>query len=127
MPGQAKDAILSFITIPSRDADYGVEAHNEFEILTGNKSLIANVDHRASNGTLSLSLWDATSGKDGAEGSIKTILVRLGLARVLKTKKRGWEKAYGDFFQVLEREEKNAQLRRDGMWEYGHIGDSDDD
>ena len=50
LPGQAKDATLSFVTLPARNADYGIEAQNEFEVLTGNKSLVANVDYRAQTG-----------------------------------------------------------------------------
>jgi staphylococcal nuclease domain-containing protein 1 len=127
LPGQAKDATLSFVTLPPRDADYGAEAQSEFEALTGTKSLVANVDHRAPNGAMSLTLWDPNNGKEGAEGSINTEMVKLGLARVIKPKKRGWEKAYENFFQVLEKEEKSAQTKREGMWEYGHVGDSDED
>src|SRR5271170_7464312 len=127
LPAQAKDATLSFITLPARDADYGLEAQNEFELLTGNKSLVANVDHRAPNGAMSLTLWDPKSGKEGPEGSINAEMVRLGLARVVKSKKRGWEKAYGNVFEVLEKEERSAQTKREGMWEYGHVGDSDED
>ena len=127
MPGQAKDAILSFVSLPTRDADYGVEAQNEFEVLTGNKALVANVDYRAPNGTMSLTLWDPKTGKDGAESSINVEMVKMGLARVIKPKKRSWHKAYGNMFEVLEKEEKNAQNRRQGMWEYGHVGDSDED
>ena len=127
LPAQAKDATLSFVTLPAGNTDYGVEAQNEFEGLTGVKSLVANVDHRAPNGTMSLSLWDPKSGKDGPEGSINAELVRLGLARVIKTKRRGWEKAYANVLEVLEKEEKNAQIKREGMWEYGHVGDSDED
>lgn len=127
LPGQAKDAKLSFVTLPSRDADYGVEAHNEFELLTGNKSLVANVDHRIPGGAMSLTLWDPKNGKDGAESSINAEMVKSGFARVVKAKKRGWEKAYANIFQVLEKEEKNSQAKRQGMWEYGHVGDSDED
>ena len=76
---------------------------------------------------MSLTLWDPKTDKDGAEGSINTEMVKLGLARVLKAKKRGWQKAYENVLQVLENEEKNAQTKREGMWEYGHVGDSDDD
>lgn len=127
MPAQAKDATLSFVTLPARSADYGIEAQNEFEVLTGNKSLVANVDHRSSNGTMSLTLWDPKTGKEGADSSINAEMVKLGLARVLKSKKRGWEKAYENVFVILEKEEKNAQTKREGMWEYGHVGDSDED
>ena len=127
LPGQAKDATLSFVTLPARDADYGIEAQNEFENLTGNKQLVANVDYRASNGLMSLTLWDPKSGKEGAEGSINVEMVKLGLAKLVKGKKRGWEKAYENVLQVLEKEEKNAQTKREGMWEYGHVGDSDED
>ena len=127
LPGQAKDAVLSFVTLPARGADYGVEAHNGFEGITSNKSLVANVDHRTSNGVMSLTLWDPKTGKDGPEGSINAAMVRLGLARVLKKKKRSWEKAYANILEILETEEKSAHAKREGMWEYGHIGDSDED
>src|SRR5271170_4171584 len=40
LPAQAKDATLSFVTLPAHDADYGHEAQNEFEHLTGGKSLV---------------------------------------------------------------------------------------
>lgn len=89
--------------------------------------MVANVDHRGSNGVMSLTLWDPKTGKDGPDGSVNAEMVRLGLARVVKGKKRGWEKAYGDILEVLEKEEKNAQTKREGMWEYGHVGDSDED
>ena len=127
LPGQAKDATLSFVTLPARDADYGVEAHNEFELLTGNKSLVANVDYRTPGGAISLTLWDPKTGKEGAESSINAEMVKSGFARVVKAKKRGWEKAYANVLEILEKEEKNAQTKREGMWEYGHVGDSDED
>ena len=127
LPGQAKDATLSFVTLPARDADYGLEAHDEFEKLTGNKSLVANVDYRSPNGLMSLTLWDPKTGKDSAEGSINSEMVKLGLARVIKAKKRGWEKAYGNILEILEKDEKTAQTKREGMWEYGHVGDSDEE
>lgn len=127
LPGQAKDATLSFITLPARDADYGLEAQDEFEKLTSNKSLVANVDYRSPNGLMCLTLWDPKTGKDGAEGSVNVEMVKLGLGRVIKAKKRGWEKAYGNILEILEREEKTAQTKREGMWEYGHVGDSDED
>jgi staphylococcal nuclease domain-containing protein 1 len=96
-------------------------------VLTGNKSLVANVDHRAPNGTMSLTLWDPKSGKEEVESSINSEMVALGLARVIKMKKRGWEKANDKVLEVLEKEEKSARTKREGMWEYGHIGDSDED
>ena len=37
------------------------------------------------------------------------------------------EKAYQNVLEALEKEEKNAQSKRRGMWEYGHVGDSDED
>jgi staphylococcal nuclease domain-containing protein 1 len=104
-----------------------VEAQNEFEVLTSNKSLVANVDYRAPNGLMYLTLWDPNAGKDNVEGSINVEMVKLGLARVVKGKKRGWEKAYEAALEILEKEEKNAHTKREGMWEYGHIGDSDEE
>jgi staphylococcal nuclease domain-containing protein 1 len=127
LPAQAKDSVLSFITLPARDAGYGTEAHDQFELLTSNKSLVANVDYRAPSGVMSLTLWDPKTGKDSVEGSINAEMVRLGLARVVRGKKRGWEKAYESALEVLEKGEKNAHTRREGMWEYGHIGDSDEE
>jgi staphylococcal nuclease domain-containing protein 1 len=127
LPAQAKDAHLSFINLPALAGDYGLEAAREFEHLTGNKSLVANVDFRAPNGTMSLTLWDPKTGSEGPESSINAEMVKAGMARVVRGKKRGWEKAYGDVLAVLEREERQAQTKREGMWEYGHIGGSDDD
>jgi staphylococcal nuclease domain-containing protein 1 len=127
LPGQAKDATLSFVTLPTRDADYGAETQNAFEELTGTNQLVANVDHRGTNGVMSLTLWNPKKGRDGPDGSINADMVRLGFARVFKQKKRTWEKAYGDILDILEKEEKEAKFKRAGMWEYGHIGDSDED
>lgn len=127
LPGQAKEATLSFVTIPARDADYGIEAQNVFEELTGTNQLVANVDYRGSNGLMSLTLWNPKSGRDGPDGSINAEMVRSGFARVLKPKKRTWERAYGDILDILEKEEKEAKMKRKGMWEYGHVGDSDED
>lgn len=76
---------------------------------------------------MSLTLWDPKTGSEGPESSINAEMVKAGMARVVRGKKRGWEKAYGDVLAVLEKEERQAQTKREGMWEYGHIGDSDDD
>jgi len=127
LPAQAKDAHLSFITLPPASSDYGIESHREFEHLTANKSLVANVDFRAPNGTMHLTLWDPKTGNEGPESSINAEIVKAGMARVVRAKKRRWEKAYGSVLEVLEREERAAQLKREGMWEYGHVGDSDED
>lgn len=127
LPAQARDAVLSFLTIPAHDADYGIEAHNEFEALTGNKSLVANIDFVAPGGVMSLTLWNPKTGNDGPEGSINAEMVKLGLARVVQGKKRSWEKAYQNVLEILEKEEKNARTKREGMWEYGHVGQSDED
>ena len=74
-----------------------------------------------------LTLWDPKKGNDGVDGSINAEMVKLGLARVVKGKRRTWEKAFDSMIQVLEKEERNAQSKREGMWEYGHVGDSDED
>jgi len=127
LPAQAKDAHLSFISLPPASSDYAIESHREFEHLTANKSLVANVDFRAPNGTMHLTLWDPRTGNEGPESSINADMVKTGMARVVRAKRRRWEKAYGSVLQVLEREERAAQLKREGMWEYGHVGDSDED
>lgn len=127
LPAQAKDAHLSFISLPPASSDYAIESHREFEHLTANKSLVANVDFRAPNGTMHLTLWDPKTGNEGPESSINADMVKTGMARVVRAKRRRWEKAYGSVLQVLEREERAAQLKREGMWEYGHVGDSDED
>jgi staphylococcal nuclease domain-containing protein 1 len=127
LPAQAKEAHLSFITLPPASSDYGTESHREFEHLTANKSLVANVDFRAPNGVMHLTLWDPKTGNEGPESSINAEMVKVGLARVVRRKKRSWERGYTGMLEVLEREERAAQMKREGMWEYGHVGDSDDE
>jgi hypothetical protein len=46
LPGQAQEANLSFIRVPSMDTEYGFEAAELLKKLVDRPSLKANIDYR---------------------------------------------------------------------------------
>jgi staphylococcal nuclease domain-containing protein 1 len=115
---QAVEAQLSLVQLPT-NKDYLEDAVNYIKEVAGYKTLVANVDHTAPEGTLSVTLFDQNTSKSQGE-SINADLIRDGHGMV-PTKLRPWERSFGDVLKDLREKCDQAKSERLGMWEYGDI------
>ncbi|KAF4280646.1 hypothetical protein KXX16_001899 [Aspergillus fumigatus] len=115
---QASDAVLSFVQFPV-SADYLQDAVSYLEELTYGRTLVANVDYVASDGTMHVTLLDPSVSKS-LDQSINAEIVREGLAMVPR-KLKAWERAASETLSNLRSIEDEAKQERRGMWEYGDL------
>ncbi|EEP78919.1 conserved hypothetical protein [Uncinocarpus reesii 1704] len=115
---QAVDAVLAFVQFPM-SPEYLADARRFIAEQTFDRQLVANVEHVAPEGTLTVTLLDP-SNSDNLEQSINGDLVREGLAMVPR-KLKPWERSAGDTLAHLKKLEEEAKEKRRGMWEYGDI------
>ncbi|EAW17868.1 putative transcription factor (Snd1/p100) [Aspergillus fischeri NRRL 181] len=115
---QASDAVLSFVQFPV-SADYLQDAVSYLEELTYGRTLVANVDYVASDGTMHVTLLDPSVSKS-LDQSINAEIVREGLAMVPR-KLKAWERAASETLSNLRSVEDEAKQERRGMWEYGDL------
>ncbi|GAA5915362.1 uncharacterized protein JCM6883_006810 [Sporobolomyces salmoneus] len=125
LPGQARDASLSFINLLDWRTEYGQDAMDRFRELCEGQSLVANIDHSTPS-QLYLSLFDPLDPASLAshESSINVQLVREGLARIDRraTKLR---EAYPGVVRALDRAQEEAKRGRYGAYELGDILEDD--
>jgi len=121
LKGQAVDAVLSFIQLPTAP-HYFVESKNFIEDAVYGRNLVASFDFVDSKEGLSyLTIFDAASGSSTFADSVNREVVASGHAMVPK-KLKAWERAYGaEVLQKLREVESQAKSERLGMWEYGDI------
>ncbi|RXK36714.1 staphylococcal nuclease domain-containing protein 1 [Tremella mesenterica] len=122
LPGQARDARLSFVKLPAKDKDYGPEAYRRFGRLTEGKKLVANIDHREGS-LLHLRLIDPTD-PNSAEDPLTCLnadLVREGLASIDKSCR--YLSAYPQIVKKLQDAVEGAKADRLGMFEYGDVSE----
>ncbi|KAF2759052.1 hypothetical protein EJ05DRAFT_475285 [Pseudovirgaria hyperparasitica] len=119
---QASEAVLAFVQFPTSPG-YLKDAIDFLYEVTGNKQLVANVDHTA-EGTLHVTLLDPKQGT-AFKDSINVHVVAEGCAMVPK-KLKPWERAATDVWTVLKQAQDTAKEERKGMWEYGDITQDDD-
>ncbi|GIK00189.1 hypothetical protein Aspvir_004209 [Aspergillus viridinutans] len=115
---QASDAVLSFVQFPV-SADYLQDAVSYLEELTYGRTLVANIDYVASDGTMHVTLLDPSVSKN-LDQSINAEIVREGLAMVPR-KLKAWERAASETLSNLRSVEDEAKRERRGMWEYGDL------
>ncbi|CAG8525062.1 10315_t:CDS:10 [Gigaspora margarita] len=123
LPPHACEAVLSFLKVPDREADYGVEAYERLRDFVGSKQLVANIDHRDNN-VLHLTLYDPAQS-ESADASINAEMVRDGLALV--NNKLGYLKKYPSLIKKLHEVQEQAKKDRLGMFEYGDATADDDE
>ncbi|KAL1918675.1 uncharacterized protein VTP21DRAFT_2697 [Calcarisporiella thermophila] len=122
LPHQAHEAVLSFVSAPSLEKDYGIEARNRFQDLTEGKQLVANVDYRE-HGVMHLTLYDPARSRS-ADASINAEIVRDGLALVDSRVK--YARRYPSTLKSLEEAMEAAKRDRLNMFEYGDITGADE-
>jgi len=115
---QSQEAGLAFVKAPKLESDWGRESQGHLRELAVGKKLMASVEYR-DEGKMHLTLGDAESGVH-----INASLIRAGLARVDRRKKR--------FLSLpavtkLREEEDKARSMHVGIWQYGDAPDSDDE
>jgi len=79
LPGQAREARLSFVKLPPKDSEYGPDARRRFAHFTEGRKLVANIDQREGN-LLHLRLIDPSdpNAVDDPLACINADLVRDG-------------------------------------------------
>ncbi|GAA5996660.1 uncharacterized protein JCM10292_003121 [Rhodotorula paludigena] len=125
LEGQAKDATLSFVSLLDWRTEYGADAMDRFRELCEGQQLVANIDAREPNGTLSLSLFDPNDPNALAshENSLNCQLVGEGLARI--DRRSRLRPAYPDVCKRLEEMKREASRGRYGAYEMGDILEDD--
>lgn len=121
--GQAVDAVLSFVQFPVQP-DYLADAAHFLAQTTGEKQLVANVDHVEADGTLHVTLFDPKASSTLQE-SLNADVIGEGLAMVPR-KLKAWERVGTDtLLKALRVKEDEAKKERKGMWEYGDLTEDD--
>ncbi|TQS36003.1 hypothetical protein Golomagni_03561 [Golovinomyces magnicellulatus] len=115
---QAQDAVLSLLQFPS-NKDYLHDAVQYITEITEGRQLVANVDHKAPDGTLYITLFDPNFS-DKLTDSINTEMITAGHA-MIPTKLSAWERSFGDVLKILQEKEEEAIKSRRGLWEYGDL------
>ncbi|GAA5975870.1 hypothetical protein JCM11641_002826 [Rhodosporidiobolus odoratus] len=123
LEGQAKDASLSFASLLDWRTEYHLDAQDRFRELAEGQHLIANIDAREPNGTLSLSLFDSAASAGQHEESLNVQLVREGLARI--DRRSRLREAYPGVVRALEEAKREALRSRAGAYELGDILEDD--
>lgn len=113
---QAVDAVLSLLQFPT-NKDYLNDAISFIQEITANKELMANVDYTGPDGTLYVTLGEAS-----ATESINAEIVAEGHAMVPK-KLKGWERGMPEVLELLNEKQEEAISGRRGLWEYGDLRD----
>lgn len=120
LKAQAVDATLSFVQLPGKD-EYLRDSIDYLLQETDNRSLVANVDAIAQDGTLHLTLYDPKTSEK-VEQSINADMIREGLG-IVPTKLTSWERQATDVLSNLKSLQEEAKDAHKGMWEYGDIMD----
>ncbi|KAL6972941.1 Translin-1 [Sarracenia purpurea var. burkii] len=133
-PGLAQLCSLAYIKVPSLEEDYGQEAAVclSEHTLNGPKEFKAVIEERDTSGgkvkgqgtgtVLAVTLIDSES-----DSSINAAMLKDGLARMEKRKKRWEPKEKQAVLDELEKYQAEARDQRLRMWEYGDIQSDDED
>jgi staphylococcal nuclease domain-containing protein 1 len=124
LKGQALDAVLSFIQLPTA-ADYFRDAIDFIAEATDGRTLVASFDFVDTKEGLSyVTLFDGGSGGSSSTfaDSVNKDVVANGYAMVPK-KLKAWERgrASEEVLNKLREVEAEAKADRRGMWQYGDI------
>ncbi|WVR05260.1 hypothetical protein IAU60_002272 [Kwoniella sp. DSM 27419] len=122
LPGQAKEARLSFIKLVPRSSEYGPEAIRRFNYLTEGRKLVANTDQKEGN-LLHLRLIDPSdpNAADDPLACLNADLIREGLATVDKSCR--YLSAYPQVLKKLEDATEGAKRDRLGIFEFGDVSE----
>ncbi|WVQ78068.1 hypothetical protein IAT38_000149 [Cryptococcus sp. DSM 104549] len=122
LPGQAKEARLSFVKLVPRESEYGPEAFRRFGELTEGFKLVANIDQREGN-VLHLRLIDPADPnvREDPLACLNADLVREGLATIDKSCR--YLSAYPHIVKKLEDATEGAKRDRLGIFEFGDVSE----
>ncbi|WWC61150.1 uncharacterized protein I303_103729 [Kwoniella dejecticola CBS 10117] len=116
LPGQAKEARLSFVKLVPKSSEYGSEALRRFNYFTENRKLVANIDQKEGN-LLHLRLIDPSdpNAADDPLACINADLVREGLATIDKSVR--YLNSYPQVKRKLDDATEGAKKDRLGIFE----------
>ncbi|WWD01433.1 hypothetical protein V866_008377 [Kwoniella sp. B9012] len=122
LPGQAKEARLSFVKLVPRTSEYGSDALRRFNYFTENRKLVANIDQKEGN-LLHLRLIDPSdpNAADDPLACINADLAREGLATIDKSVR--YLNAYPQVKRKLEDAMEGAKRDRLGIFEFGDVSE----
>lgn len=122
--GLATKARLAHISAPDLNQDYGRDAAAFFKELVWGKTMMANIHNLRpyDDGVRQVLLGDPETSSH-----INALLVKEGFARVDKYGPKSKENEPDTEYEILKKTEQEARTLRYGMWEYGDIGNSDDE
>jgi len=117
---QAYEASLAYIKPPIGNEEFADEAAYSLKEMVWNKTMFANIEYRDKN-HLFLGLGDRDS-----QIHVNAALLRSGLARVEKSKKKA-DKHDKGLIDKLKDEEQQARSQHLNLWRYGDAGSDDED
>eukprot|EP00002_Diphylleia_rotans_P002819 TRINITY_DN1181_c0_g1_i6.p1 TRINITY_DN1181_c0_g1~~TRINITY_DN1181_c0_g1_i6.p1 ORF type:complete len:883 (+),score=226.48 TRINITY_DN1181_c0_g1_i6:92-2740(+) len=117
LPHQATEVSLAHIKAP-KDEELNEEATKLVEELTYNKVLVACIEEKKADRSITVSLYDPET-----KASVSGELVRHGLAKVIESRNKRFENVIGQ----LRTNQDYAKSKRYGIWRYGDAPDSDEE
>ncbi|GBE81492.1 Staphylococcal nuclease domain-containing protein [Sparassis crispa] len=126
LPGQARDARLSFVKLLGPESDYHADAVERFRALCEGRKLVANIDQREGP-LLHLRLMDPTdpATEQAPSACINADLLREGLATIDR-KGCKYLSAYPRLVKDLQAAVAGAKEDRLGMFEFGDVVEEDE-
>ncbi|CAI5514726.1 unnamed protein product [Closterium sp. Naga37s-1] len=131
--GLAQLCRLAHVKVPGLEEDFGQEAAEEVQGLTGGKTLLARVEERdASAGTKvkgqgSGVCWVVTLVDSETSTSVNASLLQAGLARLEKRRGGVRNPALAAVLEGLKERQEMARQSRLHIWQYGDVDSDDED
>ncbi|CAI5976211.1 unnamed protein product [Closterium sp. NIES-64] len=131
--GLAQLCRLAHVKVPRLEEDFGQEAAEEVQGLTGGKTLLARVEERdASAGTKvkgqgSGVCWVVTLVDSETSTSVNASLLQAGLARLEKRRGGVRNPALAAVLEGLKERQEMARQSRLHIWQYGDVDSDDED
>ncbi|MCJ1307610.1 hypothetical protein MMC25_001257 [Agyrium rufum] len=135
LKAQAQDAAFSFLSFAKPGSEYAADALRFLEQEVMEREMVANVDFTdvKDNGLMYLTVLMGGGKATSMTESVNAELCAEGLANVSRGKKaKGWERKFVDgegvgVVKFLKQKEEEAKGARRGIWEYGDLGDEDEE
>jgi staphylococcal nuclease domain-containing protein 1 len=127
IPALAKESTLAFLRSPALSTEYGPDAAQLLSDLAYNEELKVVVIPNL--GPLNETKLHVVLRREGDDASVNEILIDEGLSRLSAndTKRSKRKNVQVEFIGKLEKLQLKAKKERIAMWQYGDVGDSEED
>ncbi len=127
LPQQAHGSVLTLIQPPPAEpTDYLTDARYFLEDVILGRTLVASIDAKLPQNTLSVTLYDPKKATSDANDSLNKYVVEEGWG-IVKEKLVGWETSLKNSQTKLLEAQSLARSARKGCWEYGDVIGYDDE